>query len=263
MDDRYAKYSTLLFDRPAEHVLRIRINRPERLNALTPETHTHLTRVWRDVDDDPTVRAVLIGGTGKAFSVGGEFDFVQAIIDDLDTRMQAFREARELVYGIVNCSKPIVSAMQGPVAGGGLAIGLLADISIAAKSANLIDGHTRLGVCAGDHAVILWPLLCGMAKAKYYLLLCEPITGQKAEEIGLVSLCVEDDELDATALRIASRLAQGAPQAIQATKYALNNWLRMAGPAFDASTALQFLNFGGPEPREGLASHREKRPPKF
>ena len=263
MDDRYAKYTTLLFDRPAQHVLRIRINRPERLNALTPQAHTQLTEVWRDVDGDPSVRAVIIGGAGKAFSVGGEFDFVEAIVDDFEMRTNAWREARDLVYNIINCSKPIVSAMQGAVAGGGLSIGLLADISIAAKSAKLVDAHTRLGVCAGDHAVILWPLLCGMARAKYYLLLCEQLTGETAAEIGLVSMCVDDDDLDATALRIATKLAQGAPLAIQTTKYALNNWLRMAGPAFDASTALQFFTFGGPEPKEGLASHREKRPPAF
>ena len=263
MDDRYAKYTNLLFDRPAQHVLRIRINLPERLNALTAQAHTELTGVWRDVDTDPSVRAVIIGGAGKAFSVGGEFEFVEAIVDDFEIRTNAWREARDLVYNIINCSKPIVSAMQGAVAGGALSIGLLADISIAAKSAKLVDAHTRLGVCAGDHAVILWPLLCGMARAKYYLLLCEHLSGEKAAEIGLVSMCVDDEELDTTALQVATRLAKGAPLAIQTTKYALNNWLRMAGPSFDASTALQFFTFAGPEPKEGLASLREKRPPAF
>ncbi len=263
MTDRYAAYQSLAFDRPAEHVLRICINRPERRNALTPAAHTELTEVWRDVDTDPTVRAVILCGAGKAFSVGGEFEFVEEIVADFDARVRAMREARDLVYNIINCSKPIVSAMQGAVAGGGLALGLLADISIAAKTAKLIDGHTRLGVCAGDHAVILWPLLCGMAKAKYYLMLCEPITGEKAEEIGLVSLSVDEADLESTALGIATRLARGAPMAISMTKQALNNWLRMAGPAFDASTAMQFFGFGGPEAREGIASHREKRPPDF
>jgi enoyl-CoA hydratase len=173
------------------------------------------------------------------------------------------REAHDLVYNIINCSKPIVSAMQGAVAGGGLALGLLADISIAAKTARLIDGHTRLGVCAGDHAVVIWPLLCGMAKAKYYLLLCEQVTGEKAEQIGLVSMAVDEADLEKTAVAVATRLANGAPRAISSTKYALNNWLRMAGPAFDASLAMQMFGFGGPEAREGLASHREKRPPHF
>jgi enoyl-CoA hydratase len=263
MTDRYSRYENLKFDRPAEHVLRITINRPERLNALTTATHTELVEVWRDVDADPSVRAVIVCGAGKAFSVGGDFDVVEAIISDFDTRTRALREAHDLVYNMINCSKPIVSAMQGAVAGGGLAVGLLADISIAARTARLVDGHTRLGVCAGDHANIIWPLLCGLAKAKYYLLLCEQITGEKAEEIGLVAMAVDEDDLEATALTVATKLANGAPMAISATKYALNNWLRMAGPAFDASLAMQFYGFGGPEPREGLLSHREKRPPQF
>ena len=141
--------------------------------------------------------------------------------------------------------------------------GLLADISIAAKTARIIDGHTRLGVAAGDHAAIVWPLLCGLAKSKYHLLLCEPLSGEEAERIGLVSLCVDEDQLQDKALEIATRLANGSPTAIRWTKYALNNWLRMAGPTFDTSLALEFMGFNGPDVREGLASLHGKRPPNF
>ena len=140
--------------------------------------------------------------------------------------------------------------MRGPAVGAGLVCGLLADVSIAAKDARIIDGHTRLGVAAGDHSVIVWPLLCGMAKAKYYLLLCDAVSGDEAERIGLVSLAVDDAELDAKALEIAVRLAEGAQTAIRWTKYALNNWLRLAGPSFDASLALEFMGFTGPEAKE-------------
>ncbi len=142
-------------------------------------------------------------------------------------------------------------------------LAILADISIAANSAKLIDGHTKLGVAAGDHAAIIWPLLCGMAKAKYHLLLCEPVTGEEAERIGLVSLAVPAEELQARALDVAVRLAEGAPNAIRWTKYALNNWLRAAGPIFDASLGLEFLGFSGPELPEGTAALREKRSPRF
>ncbi|MCC3262226.1 hypothetical protein LLE87_29080, partial [Paenibacillus polymyxa] len=110
------------------------------------------------------------------------------------------REARDLVYNIINCSKPIVSAIHGPAVGAGLVAALLADISIAAKSARIVDGHTKLGVAAGDHAAIIWPLLCGMAKAKYHLMLCEPVNGTQAEALGRVSLCVNDDALEAKSL---------------------------------------------------------------
>jgi enoyl-CoA hydratase len=156
-----------------------------------------------------------------------------------------------------------VSAMRGVAVGAGLVCGLLADISIAAKDCRIIDGHTRLGVAAGDHAAIIWPMLCGMAKAKYYLLLCDQLLGDEAERIGLVSLAVQDSEVEAKAEEIAARLAEGAQGAIRWTKYSLNNWLRQAGPAFDASLALEFLGFTGPEAREGLAAHLEKRKPNF
>jgi enoyl-CoA hydratase len=188
---------------------------------------------------------------------------VEQMTRDFEARARGWREARDIVYNVINCSKMIVSAMHGPAVGAGLVVGLLADISIAAKNARIIDGHTRLGVAAGDHAAIIWPLLCGMAKAKYYLLLCEQVTGEEAERIGLVSLTCEESELQAKALEVARKLNAGAQTALRWTKYTLNNWLRMAGPSFDASLALEFMGFGGPEVLEGIASHREKRKPEF
>ena len=143
------------------------------------------------------------------------------------------------------------------------ACALLADISIAAKDAILVDGHTRMGVAAGDHAVIIWPLLCGMAKAKYYLLTCDTLTGEEAERIGLVRLTTDDGALDALALATATRLAEGPPHAIRWTKYALNNWLRSAGPSFDAALGLEFLGMTSPEVEEGVAAIRDRRPASF
>ena len=156
-----------------------------------------------------------------------------------------------------------MSAIHGPAVGTGLVAALLADISVAARSARIIDGHTRLGVAAGDHAAICWPLLCGMAKAKYYLLTCETLTGEEAERIGLVSLVVDDERVQAAALNVATALASGAQSAVRWTKHTLNHWYRVMTPAFDASLAYEFYGFGGPDAAEGLASHREKRRPHF
>jgi len=263
MEDRYARYSRLQIDRPHPKVLRLTMNRPEKYNATDAAMHGELCEIWRDVDADPSVNTVLLTGAGKAFSAGGDLDLVDGMMRDFDTRMRVWREARDMVYNVINCSKPIVSAINGPAVGAGLVVALLADISIAAKSARLIDGHTKLGVAAGDHAVIIWPLLCGMAKAKYHLLLCETVSGEEAERIGLVSLAVPDAELPARALEVATRLAEGAQSAIRWTKYALNNWLRTAGPLFDTSLALEFIGFSGPELPEGVAALREKRAPRF
>jgi len=259
----YDRYQRLAFDRPRPDVLRITMNNPARLNAADAVMHAELADIWRDIDRDESVAAAILTGAGKAFAAGGDFAMIEEIMDDFETRARVMREAREIVHNVIDCSKPIVSAMRGPAVGAGLVCGLLADISIATPQARIIDGHTRLGVAAGDHAAIVWPLLCGLAKAKYYLLLCEPLTGAEAERIGLISLLAADDELDGRAVEIAGKLADGAPSAIRWTKHALNNWLRSAGPIFDASLALEFLGFTGPEAREGVASHREKRPPRF
>jgi enoyl-CoA hydratase len=263
MTSHYQGYERLRFDHPLERVLRITIDRPERFNALDAIGHREITYVWRDVDADPDVDVVVITGAGKAFSAGGDFEMIEQITDDFDARARTWKEARDLVYNMLNCGKPVISAINGPAVGAGLVAALMADVSIVARSVSLTDGHTRLGVAAGDHAAIIWPLLCGMAKAKYYLLTCERLSGEEAERIGLVSLCVDDDELEARALAVAQTLREGAQSAIRWTKYSLNNWLRAAGPIFDTSTALELLGFTSPDAREGLAALKEKRAPDF
>ena len=164
---------------------------------------------------------------------------------------------------MINCAKPVVSAICGPAVGAGLVIALLADVSVAGRSARIVDGHTRLGVAAGDHAAICWPLLCGMAKARYYLLTGEMVTGAEAERIGLVSKALPAGEVLADALRVADGLATGSQLAIRLTKRALNGWLRMAGPIFDQSAAYEMLTFMGDDVQEGIAALRAKRPPDF
>jgi enoyl-CoA hydratase len=173
------------------------------------------------------------------------------------------REAADLVRTMVDCEKPIVSAINGVAVGAGLATALMADVSIIAEDARLTDGHVRLGVAAGDHAAIVWPLLCGMAKAKYYLLTADFLDGREAERIGLVSRAVPADEVLPTALDVAERLAIGPQDAVRFTKRALNLWLHQAMPAFEASLGYEMLNFLGADAAEGVAALRDKRPPAF
>lgn len=258
----YSDFPALSIDRPADGVLRIVLDGPN-LHAVNAEMHRDLANVWTAIDRDDSVRAVVLRGAGEVFSAGGSFDLIDSMLEDFSSRTRMLREARDLVHNIVECTVPIVSAINGPAVGAGLVAGLLADISVAGRRAKIVDGHVRLGVAAGDHAALCWPLLCGMAKAKYYLLTNEVLTGEEAERIGLISLCVEDDEVQDRAMEIAQGLAAGAPTALRWTKQALNGWYRQAMPIFDASLALEFYGFGGPEVREGLASHRDKRAPRF
>lgn len=263
MIDQYQlSFPGLTFSTPGDDILQITLEAPG-LNAVNREAHRHLADVWLTIDRDPDVRVALLTGAGRGFSSGGSFDMIESILDDYATRIEVLREARDIVMNIINCSKPVVSAMWGPAVGAGLVAGLLADVSVVGRNARIIDGHTRLGVAAGDHAAICWPLLCGMAKAKYYLLTCRDLSGQEAERIGLVSLCVADDRVLDEALLVATELSEGAQQAIRWTKRTLNHAYRMFEPAFDASLAYEMLGFAGPDAAEGLASHREKRAPDF
>jgi enoyl-CoA hydratase len=250
----------LQFAAPLPGVLEIIISNEPHLNAANAAIHRDLAQIWRLIDTDAAIRAVLVRGAGAHFCAGGDFTLIEEMIADDAALLRVWKEASDLVYNLVNCSKPIVSAIRGTAVGAGLAVALLADIAIAGKSARLMDGHTRLGVAAGDHAVLIWPLLCGLARARYYLLLNEPVTGEVAERIGLVARCVEDETLYATALGIAGKLAAGSPTAMQWTKRTLNNWLKLAGPSFDASLALEFLGFRLPDIRAGLAAVKNKRP---
>jgi enoyl-CoA hydratase len=258
----YDAFASLRFDRPRAGVVRVTLDAPG-LNSVGPDAHRDLAEVWNVIDRDDDAHAVVIQGAGKGFSSGGSFELLDEVLNDPAARLRVMREARDLVFNIINCSKPIVSAIHGPAVGAGLVAALLADISIAERSARIIDGHTRLGVAAGDHAALVWPLLCGMAKAKYYLLTCHPMTGEEAERIGLVSLCADDGSAQTRALEIASELADGAQTAIRLTKQVLNHWYRAQSAIFDTSLAYEFLGFTGDEPREGLASLREHRARRF
>ena len=266
-DTRYAGYEALTLKRHDHGILEIVMGAARsangKLSTADDRMHRELASIWADIDKDPDTRVAIIRGEGKGFSAGGDLGLVEEMARDFNVRARVWREARDLVYNVINCSKPVVSAMHGPAVGAGLVAGLLADISIASKTARIIDGHTRLGVAAGDHAAIVWPLLCGMAKAKYYLLLCEAVSGEEAERIGLVSLAVDEADLLPRAFEVAEKLAKGSSTAIRWTKYALNNWLRLAGPTFDSSLALEFMGFSGPDVQEGIASLRGRRPPEF
>ncbi|MCO5066862.1 MAG: enoyl-CoA hydratase/isomerase family protein [Rhizobiaceae bacterium] len=262
MFERYSHYTRLKFDMPAPRVLRVALNTDTPLNLMDSALHREVGEIWRDIEADESVSAVILTGNDKAFSAGGDLRRHSAV-PSFEERMAMMKEAHNIVYNMINFPKPIVTAIRGWAVGAGLACALLGDITIAAKDAKLRDGHAKLGVAAGDHAAIIWPLLCGMAKAKYYLLLCETITGQEAERIGLISLAVESDELDERSIAVASRLAQSSPLAMRTIKSSMNNWLRQAGPIFDHSLALEVMSFFGPDYAEGKAAILEKREPDY
>jgi enoyl-CoA hydratase len=220
--------------------------------------HREVARIWRALGEDPDVRVVVVTGTGPDFYQSADASGLRAIPaipkeEAFDLLQRMLGEGKDIVYGMVELDKPIVAAINGTAAGGGLGVALLADISIAAEDAQLIDPHVALGLAAGDHATMIWPLLCGMAKSKLYLLTSDPVHGREAERIGLVSLAVPAAEVLPLAMQYATRLARSHQYALRFTKRALNQWLRLGGLAsFDYSAALEGLNFFGRELRQAV-----------
>jgi enoyl-CoA hydratase len=246
-------------ERQDNGVLIVTMSRPAALNAMTYRLHTKLTALFPKIDADPLTKVLVITGAGRAFSAGADLKEARTNPRNANEIIEMMYEATRMVYGMINMSKPIISAINGAAVGSGAATALLADISIAADDAVIMDGHTTNGAVSGDHAVMLWPLLCGMAKAKYLLLLNERVSGAEAERLGLVSMSVPGTELMSTALAIADRLAGGSQQAIRGTKRALNHWLRQAGPAFEHSLALEMLDYHSKDLDEGRAAFADKR----
>jgi enoyl-CoA hydratase/carnithine racemase len=259
----YADFGQLRFEHRSGGVLLVTIDRPQALNAADVALHRELSEVWATVDADDRVAVSVITGAGRAFSAGGDLVMIEEMTNSYEATLVQWRDAGAVVESMLAATKPVVSAVNGVAVGAGLAVALLADVSIAGESTRLSDGHARLGVAAGDHAALLWPLLCGMAKAKYYLMTGEFVDGREAERIGLVTRCVPDDEVLAAALAVADVLAAGSATAVRWTKRVLNHWMRQAAPAFGESLALEMLGFLGPDAREGLAAVRERRPPDF
>jgi enoyl-CoA hydratase len=257
-------YEHLRVSRCGNGVTLITIDRPEHLNATNARLHWELGEIWRDIDRDRETKVAVITGQGtRAFSAGGDLQLVRDQMGSFESIAALTKEVRDIVVNIVECEKIIVSAINGVAVGAGLAVALMADISVAGDDVRLTDGHLRLGVGAGDHAALIWPLLCGMAKAKYYLLTSEFIDGREAERIGLVSRAVPTDRVLEEALEVADRLASGPQHALAWTKRSLNHWLRQAMPAFESSLAYEMLGFLGPDLREGELALREKRAPRF
>jgi len=260
----YADFQHMTFEHRPNGVLLITLNRPDVMNATNARLHWELTQIWAVVNDDEKTKVAIVTGAGdKAFSAGGDLDWVGGMVGKPAAVNNVLKEAADVVYNMLACDKVIISAINGVAVGAGLAVAMLADISIMAEEARITDGHVKLGVAAGDHAAIVWPLLCGMAKAKYYLLTADFLDGKECERIGLVSLCCPRAELMERAFKVADKLAAGSQSAIRFTKKSLNNWMHVARPIFDNSLALEMLCFMGDDAPHGVAAVREKRAPDF
>lgn len=258
-----ADYRALRFER-RERVLRISIEHPNQAqNAVDDLLHGELTQLFSDLKRESEARAVVLTGSRGIFSAGGDFAWFPTL-SDLTALEHLRRDAKQMIWDLLDVPIPIVAAINGPAVGLGASIALLCDVILMAESASIADPHVRVGLVAGDGGAVIWPLALGPARAKQYLLTGDRVSSAEAERIGLVNRVVPDAALEAESFAFAKRLADGAPLAVQYTKQAVNKLVKDAlNVAFDASTALEIVTFQSDDHREALAAIAEKRPPRY
>lgn len=245
-------------------LLRATFNRPEGLNAIDRATHIEFARFLAELATDPLTDVVILSGAGRAFSAGGDLDHIQEMIDDPRLFLDDMPEVKRIVFGLLDCPKPIIAKLNGPAVGLGATIALLCDVIFAAPSATIGDPHVKVGFVAGDGGAVIWPHLIGHARAKEYLLTGRLLTAQEAERIGLINHLVAAADLDRVVDEFAQELLGGAMRAIQWTKLCVNLGLKqLAQTVLDASIAYEALSNATADHQEALRALREKRAPRF
>jgi len=259
----FGSYHAILFERRGR-VLEITLNRPDKLNATDAVLHGELARVFYEASDDPDSDVIVLTGAGRAFSAGGEVAWIQDAIDVPERFEQTVREAKRIVFGLIDCEKPVIAKLNGHAIGLGATIALFCDVIFAADHARIGDPHVSIGFVAGDGGAIIWPQLIGYARAKEYLLTGDLMRADEAAQMGLINHVVPAAELDARVATFADRLAAGATKAIRWTKMSVNIGLReLAASILDTSLAYEALSNLTADHREGVRALSEKRTPHF
>jgi enoyl-CoA hydratase len=259
----FASYENIAFERRGR-VLEIILNRPDKFNAIDAALHTELARVFTDAANDPDSDIIVLTGAGKAFSAGGDVNFMQKSLDEPEHWKKTALEAKQIVFALLDCEKPIIAKVNGHATGLGATIALFCDVVFASEAAKIGDPHVSVGLVAGDGGAIIWPQLIGYSRAKEYLMTGQLMTASEAERIGLINHVVPPGELAAKVDAFVDRLASGAPQAIRWTKVSVNIGLKqLAHSIMDAALAYEWLSSRSNDHREAVSAFLEKRTPKY
>lgn len=259
----YNRYETISFERHGR-ILRMTLDRPEVMNAVNCQLHYELARVFYDVAMDPEADIVVLTGAGRAFCAGGDIAWLQEAIDVPANFERIAVEAKQIIFGILDCEKPIVCRLNGDAVGLGATVALFCDIIVASETARIGDLHVNIGLTAGDGGAIIWPQLIGYPRAKEFLMTGKLITGKEAAELGLVNYAVPLEELDTKTDAMVDKLASGPTKAVRWSKVAVNVGLKqLAHGMMDASIAYEAMTNFSADHQEGMNAFREKRKPKF
>lgn len=256
-----SRFETILIEKRDNGVALATLNRPERLNAVNGRMHTELANIAREADSDDEVKVLVLTGAGRAFCAGGDFG---PDSDVMGGGRRTMKEPLEIVNLMLDCSIPIVSAVKGYAMGLGATVALLADVVVAGQSTAFADTHVKMGVGAGDGGQVIWPLLMGVNRAKWFLMTGERVTGEALHEMGLVNFLVEDDQIMKKALECADQLAAGPAKAITASKVPINHYIKMiSNLVLPLSLTMEGETFHSKDAKEAQRAFVEKREPNF
>jgi enoyl-CoA hydratase len=237
----------------------VTLNRPEALNATNEALHDALIEVWGHLAADPTARAVVLTGAGRAFSAGGDFEHFVELWDDREMRRKEIDGARRLLTEMLDFPLPVVAAVNGAAVGLGCNLAVCSDIVLLAESSFMSDPHVGVGLTAADGGAPTWPLLMGLLRAKEYLLTSARIPADQAVALGLANRVVPDADLLDEAVAVAEKLAAQPPQAVQSTKRALNMHMKRAiAGVLEYALAEEFASFDTPEHQELVRGFLER-----
>lgn len=256
------------YDLPAELLVEadgavrtVTINRPEQLNAVNASLHEALAEVWRQLSADPDARAVVLTGAGKTFCAGGDFEWLSSFLTDAGARHESLRQGAQIIEEMLRFPLPVIAAVNGPAVGLGCSLAMLCDIVLISERAHLADPHVPVGLVAGDGGAALWPLLTPLMRSREYLLTGDPIPAERAVELGLATRTTDPSVLMDEAHRLAHRLAEQPPLAVQGTKRVLNMHLsRALSGAMQAGFTLEEATMQSEEHRVRLLALRPDSP---
>lgn len=259
----FNNYETLSFSRRGK-VLTIALNNPDNLNAFSARAHKEFARVLVEAADDDESELIVLTGTGRAFSAGGDIADMQRTYDAPERWYGMIREGKRIVFSLLECEKPVIAKVNGDAIGLGATIALLSDVVIAADSARFGDPHNSVALAVGDGGSVIWPQLLGYARAKHYLLTGELITASDAQVMGLIHKAVPLSELDKTVDAYVDKLLRMPIQSLKWTKQTLNIPLKqIAHSMMDAGLAYEALAGRTKDHAEAIDAFRTKRKPSF
>jgi enoyl-CoA hydratase len=240
----------------------VTLNRPDDLNAVNKNLHWALANVWRQLAADLEAKVVILTGAGRAFSAGGDLDWITSFLGDRAAGDESLREGAQIIEEVLRFPLPVIAAVNGPAVGLGCSLAVLSDIVLISERAFLADPHVSVGLVAGDGGAAFWPLLTPILRSREYLYTGDRIPAATAVELGLASRAVPAGDLLPAARALAGRLAAQPAQALRETKRVANLYLAQAlSGALQAGLAAEGVTMRSAEHRDRLLSLRAKQSP--